>query len=197
MSPRRRPAPSTVLAALALVVAMSGSAVAGGMVTGHQIKNGTVTGSDVKNKSLKGVDVKDGSLTLDDLSATDRAQALAQAPQAPAPVTWWALVKSGNLVQGNGVASVTRSAAGVYLVYFAASVANSAISADLVGFGTGQVSVTACGSSPMQPTGLSCTGTNSNAEVEVLTRDSSGSSADADFVLVVHPAGATVGAVTP
>ena len=189
--------PATVLAALALLVAMSGSAVAGSMITGHQIKNGTVTGADVKNKSLKGLDVKDGSLTLDDLSATDRAQALAQAPQAPAPVTRWALVKSGNLVQGNGVASVTRTGAGVYLVYFAGSVANSAVSADLVGFGSGEVSVTACGSSPMQPTGFNCLGTNSNAEVQVLTRNSAGSYADADFVLVVHPAGATVGAVTP
>lgn len=192
--PSRRPAFSTVLAALALVVAMSGSAVAGGMITGHQIKNGSVTGRDVKDSSLSGVDVGDGSLTLADLSPADRASALAQ---TPAPVTRWALVKDDVLTQGNGVVSVVRQSAGRYLVYFDGSVANSAISANTVGFSLGEVSVTACGNSPMLPSGLTCLGTNSRSEVSVVTSNGSGTAADANFLVVVHPAGVSAGAVAP
>lgn len=45
---------STILiAAGALVLASSGGAVAGGLITGKDIKNGSVTGKDIKNKSVK------------------------------------------------------------------------------------------------------------------------------------------------
>jgi hypothetical protein len=47
-----------VVATLALFVALGGSAVAAGMLTGKNIKNNSLTGKDVKNNSLTGKDVK-------------------------------------------------------------------------------------------------------------------------------------------
>jgi hypothetical protein len=61
--------PSHVIAAIALFLAMSGAAVAGGKVarnsvTSASIKNGSVTGRDVKNDSLTGADIDEASLAL-------------------------------------------------------------------------------------------------------------------------------------
>jgi hypothetical protein len=70
----RRPAPATVIAVIALVVAMSGTAIgdsaisaAKRLVTGAGIKNGSLTGKDLKNGSVTGRDLKDGSVTGTDL----------------------------------------------------------------------------------------------------------------------------------
>jgi hypothetical protein len=50
--------PATMLSGLALIVAMSGTAVAAGLVTGGDVKNGSLTGKDVKDRSLTKVDFK-------------------------------------------------------------------------------------------------------------------------------------------
>lgn len=68
-----RPSAATVLAFVALIVALSGSAVAtpvanlARQITGANIKNGTIKGADVKNGSLSGVDIHDGSLGSADI----------------------------------------------------------------------------------------------------------------------------------
>jgi hypothetical protein len=49
---RKRLTPGVVLGTLALVLAMTGSAVGARLITGKQIKNSSITGKDVKNKSL-------------------------------------------------------------------------------------------------------------------------------------------------
>ena len=49
---RKRLTPGVVLGTLALVIAMTGSAVGARLITGKQIKNSSITGKDVKNKSL-------------------------------------------------------------------------------------------------------------------------------------------------
>lgn len=54
----RRPSPAIVLAALALVFALAGTAVAADMITGKQVRNGSLTGKDVKNKSLTARDFR-------------------------------------------------------------------------------------------------------------------------------------------
>lgn len=74
-----RPSPSMLVAMLALIVAMSGSAYAAvtingknikkGTVTSKQIKDKTITGTDIKNSTIGGVDVKGGTLTADKLAA--------------------------------------------------------------------------------------------------------------------------------
>lgn len=89
MRPRiPRPSPALVVAFLALVVAMVGTAgAATGLIgsneikngsirgidvrdaslTGSDLANGSVTGTDIKNGSLTGIDVRDGSLTGTDV----------------------------------------------------------------------------------------------------------------------------------
>lgn len=49
---RKRLTPGVVLGVLALVIAMTGSAVGASLITGKQIKNSSITGKDIKNKSL-------------------------------------------------------------------------------------------------------------------------------------------------
>jgi hypothetical protein len=70
---KRRPSAATVLAFVALMVALSGSAIAtpvaniARQITGANIKNGTIKGADIKNGSLSGADIHDGSLGSADI----------------------------------------------------------------------------------------------------------------------------------
>jgi hypothetical protein len=66
---RLSPAPATVVAAIALFVALSGGAVAATLVTGADIKNNTVGSADIRN----------GTITLRDISPSTRT-ALAGRP---------------------------------------------------------------------------------------------------------------------
>lgn len=75
----KRPSPSMVVALAALVVAMTGSAMAGSLITGGQIKNGSITGYDIKPGSITGAQIKDKSLRPKDL-----AKPLTGGPQGPA-----------------------------------------------------------------------------------------------------------------
>ncbi len=61
----RRPSPALVISVVALIVALSGSAVAARYVisSSAQIRNGAVTGADVRNRSLHGGDLADGTVT--------------------------------------------------------------------------------------------------------------------------------------
>jgi hypothetical protein len=58
-----RVSPALMVAMLALLVALSGTAIAttSAIVTGKQIVNGSITGADVKNRSLRPIDFR-GSL---------------------------------------------------------------------------------------------------------------------------------------
>lgn len=68
----RRPSPAMVVALIALMVAMGGTATAARLITSAQIKNNTVSSADVKNNSLLKKDFKAGQLP-----------AGAQGPQGP------------------------------------------------------------------------------------------------------------------
>lgn len=48
----RRPSSAVVIALLALVVALSSTANAAGVITGRNVKDGSLTGADVQNGSL-------------------------------------------------------------------------------------------------------------------------------------------------
>ena len=66
--------PSTlIVAVLALVLALGGTATAAKLITGKQIKNSSLTGADVKGSSLTGSDVKNGSIGPADLSNAAKA----------------------------------------------------------------------------------------------------------------------------
>lgn len=60
----RRPSHGTVVAYLALFIALGGSAFAAKTaITGKQIKNGTITAADIKKHSIKGFDLANNTLT--------------------------------------------------------------------------------------------------------------------------------------
>jgi hypothetical protein len=58
----RTPSPAMIVACLALLLALTGTAVASTLITGASIKDNTVSSLDVTNGTLKSVDVKDNSL---------------------------------------------------------------------------------------------------------------------------------------
>ena len=55
MKSRRLPKPATVIACIALVAALGGSAIAGSKINGKQIKKDSITGKQIKEKTLKGI----------------------------------------------------------------------------------------------------------------------------------------------
>ncbi len=63
----RIPAPATIIACIALVAALSGTAAAAGLITGAQVANGTLSGLDLRNGTVSGLDVTNGSLTTLDV----------------------------------------------------------------------------------------------------------------------------------
>jgi hypothetical protein len=65
--------PAVLIATGALLLAATGGAVAGGMVTGAQIKDGTVTSADVKNKTLKVNDLSPAAVSSLQSGATGPA----------------------------------------------------------------------------------------------------------------------------
>jgi len=68
-SPRRYLTSAHLLAFLALVVAMGGTATAASLITGAQIKNGSITADDIKAHGLTAKVIKNGSLTAATLAS--------------------------------------------------------------------------------------------------------------------------------
>ena len=67
LSRTRRPGHATVVAYLALFVALSGSAYAAATISGADIRNNSVTGADIRQNSLTGDDVRQNSITGEDV----------------------------------------------------------------------------------------------------------------------------------
>ena len=65
---------SNIISTLALVVALSGGALAAAsaLITGADVKDGSLSGLDIRNQSLSGLDIKDGSLSSSALSLAAR-----------------------------------------------------------------------------------------------------------------------------
>jgi len=81
--------PATVIASLALLFALSGTAVAGALITGANVKNNSIAGIDILNESLGSKDVRNGSLLPKDfkggaLPAGQQGPAGPAGPQGPA-----------------------------------------------------------------------------------------------------------------
>jgi hypothetical protein len=80
-----RQSPAMVVATIALLVALSGTALAttATLISGQQIKNNSIAGIDVRNGSLSGADVRNRSLTAADFRGSLRGAR--GAPGAPGP----------------------------------------------------------------------------------------------------------------
>jgi len=72
-----------LLVVATMLVAMAGSATAGGLITGKRIKDNSITGADLRNDSVGSIDVKDGSLTELDFDGSLVGQPGPQGPQGP------------------------------------------------------------------------------------------------------------------
>src|SRR5215210_7055028 len=112
----RRPSPAMVVAMLALLVAMSGTAGAdpvgkvSALIRGNKIARNAITTKHVKNRSLLAADFKAGQLPRG--PAGPQGPAGGQGPPGPAGASatgLWAVVReNGNLARGSGVVSSNR-----------------------------------------------------------------------------------------
>jgi hypothetical protein len=77
-----------VLGSIAVVLSLTGSAVAGSLITGSDIKNGTITAKDIKSGTITGKDIKKGTITTSRLSESTRsALAGKEGPAGPMGAT--------------------------------------------------------------------------------------------------------------
>ena len=134
--PRLRPTPGTIIASLALLIALGGTSAAAVELTlprnsvgNAQLKNGAVTSSKVANRSLLKVDFKAGQLP-----SGPRGRAGVPGPPGPqgsrgptgpagpagaAAVGLWAVVNpAGTFGRQSGALSVSHPAVGNYRVQF-------------------------------------------------------------------------------
>ena len=114
------PSPAMVVACVALVMSLGGSAYAL-VVTGKQIRNNTVTGKDVRNRSLTGREFrrdKLGGRSIDEATLGPVGTALV----AHGGARYAVVNATGLLDRGRDVASVARTGDGRYQVIFNADI---------------------------------------------------------------------------
>jgi hypothetical protein len=117
------PSPAMVVAVVALVVSLTGSAYAAFVITGKNIKNGTVTGRDIRNRSLSGRDMHHDSIG----GGSIKESSLGPVPQSylTAGAGRFAVVSAGGqAVRGRGISSVARTSEGRYQVIFNINIRN-------------------------------------------------------------------------
>lgn len=188
---RYRPSPATVIACIALLIAIGGTSYAATAVPRNsignlQLQNDAVTSSKVKNFTLLRQDFKPGQLI-----AGPRGLAGPAGPAGPAgaagpagPGARWALVRGdGTIVaQSGGISPTAMPAAGSYILDFGSPVtgkliiASSANATDIGDRGT--VSAGPCGGTAE---GSSCPSGNDANHVRVITRK------EGDNVAEDHP----------
>lgn len=117
------PSPATTVAFVALLVALTGTAVAlpgsnsvtggdirNGAVTGRDIRNNSVTDADVRNNSVRGRDIRDGSVTGRDvdessLGAVARANT-ANTAQTAGGANFAGFAANAGAVDGSSIANI-------------------------------------------------------------------------------------------
>lgn len=166
---RRRPSPALVVAVIALIVALAGTAYAAQTINGGAIKRQTIGGGKLKRNTLTGFQIK--------------VNKLGTVPTAKrATHTYWAVV---NNPPGPGNAQMARASdggitlaegGGAVVVNFPADVT---VCADVAG--ANSTSTPIPGAAIVQTN--NAVG-NANG-IEVHTRDEKGANTDADFHLVV------------
>jgi hypothetical protein len=117
------PSPAMVVAVVALIVSLSGSAYAAFVITGKNIKNGTVTTRDIRNHSLSGRDMRRDGIG---------GGSIKESSLGPVPTSFltggsgqFAVVSAGGqAVRGRNISSVARTSEGRYQVIFNGNVRN-------------------------------------------------------------------------
>jgi hypothetical protein len=124
------PSPAMVVAVVALIASVSGSAYAALVITGKNIKNGTVTTRDIRNHSLSGADVRHDGIG---------GGSIKESTLGPVPSAFlaggsgrFAVVNgNGQAVRGRDISSVARTSEGRYQVIFNGNVRSCAYFATL------------------------------------------------------------------
>jgi hypothetical protein len=166
---KRRPSPAMVVAVMALIVALGGSAYAAQQINGGLIKKQTIGGGKLKKKTLTGFQVNTNKLGTVPFAKVSTH-------------TFWAVVHNpaspGNaaLARASGAGITATEAGGAVTVAFPFDVSGCADVAgrNNAGTATPQSGYAQTNSSPSNP----------NA-IEVRTRDKDGGNEDADFHLIV------------
>lgn len=165
-----RPSPAMIVAVVALIVALGGTAYAAGQINGNSIRKHSIGGGKLKKKALTGYQINLGKL--------------GEVPLAKRTThTFWAVVHNP---AGKGNATLTRSsdfgaitateAGGAVIVIFPINVSDCA---DVAGRNNDGTSVPDAG---YAQTNISPA--NPNA-IEVHTKDKNGADQDSDFNLIV------------
>lgn len=174
------PSPAMVVALVALVMSLGGSAYAL-VITGKSIRNNSVTGKDIRKHSLRGHDFRQNSVGGGSIkeSSLGLVPAAVNAGSA-AGVDLWAVVNNdGVLVRGKGGAPgdpAGRTSTGIYHVIFNRDVRACAYTATLGTPGTGNP--------PSGQLSVASHATNV-AAVRVRTENDDGALADRGFHLAV------------
>ena len=166
---KRRPSPAMVVAVIALIVALAGTAYAAQSINGGSIKKQTIGGGKLKKKTLTGFQINTNKLGTVPFAKV-------------ATHTFWAVVNNpanpGNaaLARASGPDITAVEGGGAVTVTFPFNVSGCADVADRNNAGTTvpQSGYAQTNTSPANP----------NA-IEVHTRDKSGANEDADFHLLV------------
>lgn len=168
----RRPSPAMVVAVIALVVALAGTAYAAQTINGGAIKKQTIGGGKLKQKTLTGYQIN-----LNKLGTVPAAKSALRASH-----TYWAVVNNpggaGNaaLARASDAGITVSEGGGAVSVIFPANVSGCANVSSRNNAGT------TVPNSGYAQTNISPA--NPNA-IEVHTRDKAGANEDADFHLIV------------
>jgi hypothetical protein len=168
------PSPAMVVALVALVMAMGGSAYAL-VITGKSIRNGTVTGKDLRNRSVTGNDTKRDSLGGGSIKESSLG-IVPQALLAHGSVRFAVVTGGGQLARGRN-AQAARTGAGRYQVIFETDIRGCAYFATI-----GDPSA----AGPPQNSKVSVSSLASNVNgVAVRTENNGGAEVDRPFHLIV------------
>ena len=164
-----RPSPSMVVAVIALIVALAGTAYAAQTINGGAIKKQTIGAGKLKHKTLTGYQINTNKL--------------GEVPSAKrAAHTYWAVVDNpagaGNavLARASDAGMTATEAGGAVTVVFPANVT---VCANVAGRNNAGTTVPNSGYAQTNASAV-----NPNA-IEVHTRDKNGANEDADFHLIV------------
>jgi hypothetical protein len=165
----RRPSPAMVVASIALIVALAGTAFAAQTINGGAIKKQTIGGGKLKKKTLTGFQINTNKLGV--------------VPSARrAAHTYWAVVNNptgaGNaaLARASDAGITATEGGGAVTVTFPVNISGCA---NVAGRDNAGTSVPGAGYAQTNTSAA-----NANA-IEVRTRDEKGLDADADFHLIV------------
>jgi hypothetical protein len=172
---RLLPSPSMVVAVVALVMSLGGSAYAL-VITGKSIRNGSITAKDIRNRSLTGTDVRRDK--LGGTSIKESSLGVVPAATLAGGASRLAVVNSGGqLARGRDISSVARTGDGRYQVIFNGDVRGCAYFATI-----GDPSA----AGPPQNSQVSVASLASNVNgVAVRTENSNGNETDRPFHLIV------------